>query len=582
MIFIILTFLIISISIIQLSLCPFTKVEESFNLHAIHDFLHLSSIKALPFQGDHVTFTGPIPRTFVGSLTLATLSSPIIHALRLVGLLDSKLAESIVCRALLGSFNCLSIIYFGLCCRLNFGDRQAALMILICCSQFHLTFYSTRTLPNMFAFSLVQVGLGQFLLSLTVKQSNQSSKSNRIISFRRNSLNAFSILTFTTVVFRLELIGLVGGLTLVGLFLRRFTVWQVIGRGFLSAFGALELTVPIDSYFWQKLTWPEGSSVFFNVVQGNSKQWGVMPWHFYFTSSLPKLLGLHYLFGTIGFFLNRRVFYLGLISIGFLTMMSLLGHKEARFIIYIVPIWNLGSAIFINRIIKLKVFKSSLLKFMIFLIVFGTTIFQTVFTTFLSINNYVGGRAMVELHSIDRLKPLELKVHLDNLVCQTGASRFLQLKDSDSTDLYENSRPTWTYDKLSKNLTQFDIIVSERRQRKVDNPSTIEQQRTITDGEEEVLIPEGFRVLKTVPSFKRIKVGRIIGLVLNNKILMVFRNILLTIKVRIVERIAEGLIKKYGDGQNVELDEDGESFIENFVEFDNKRVKIYVNNRLNI
>jgi len=38
-------------------------------------------------------------------------------------------------------------------------------------------------------------------------------------------------------------------------------------------------TIAVDSYFWQKpidsLFWPEGSSFFFNVVQGKASDWGV-------------------------------------------------------------------------------------------------------------------------------------------------------------------------------------------------------------------------------------------------------------------------------------------------------------------
>lgn len=68
---------------LHLFLAPYTKVEESFNIQAVHDILTYDipldwKLANLTLQEhyDHTTFTGPIPRTFVGPLALAGASWP--------------------------------------------------------------------------------------------------------------------------------------------------------------------------------------------------------------------------------------------------------------------------------------------------------------------------------------------------------------------------------------------------------------------------------------------------------------------------------------------------------------------------
>jgi alpha-1,6-mannosyltransferase len=67
--------------LIHLIVSPYTKVEESFNIQAIHDIL----IHGIPSKNadqfftanyDHVSFPGSVPRTFVGALLLSGLSRP--------------------------------------------------------------------------------------------------------------------------------------------------------------------------------------------------------------------------------------------------------------------------------------------------------------------------------------------------------------------------------------------------------------------------------------------------------------------------------------------------------------------------
>lgn len=283
---------------------------------------------------------------------------------------------------------------------------------------------------------------------------------------KQGTLNACSFLTFAAVIFRLELVALLAPIVLLSLISKRVTFWQLVSRGFLVTFAALEMTLPIDSYFWQKLTWPEGTSLIFNVLEGKSADWGVMPWHFYFTSSLPKLLGISYPLALLGFVLNRKIFLLGACTLVFIVAMSCLGHKETRFIIYIVPVWNLSASVSVHRMSS-PFRHSRWIKLGIMSIVGVIATLNTALTTYLSMYNYPGGTAMVSLHSLEGFSGQDLNIHLDNLVSQTGGSRFLQLNDLDGIRTYPLSSKgrAWHYDKLA-NLTeasqQFDVILSEQ------------------------------------------------------------------------------------------------------------------------
>jgi alpha-1,6-mannosyltransferase len=73
--------LIPTFTLIHLYVSPYTKVEESFNIQAVHDILFhgIPTEKADQFftaNYDHVSFPGSVPRTFVGALMLSGFSRP--------------------------------------------------------------------------------------------------------------------------------------------------------------------------------------------------------------------------------------------------------------------------------------------------------------------------------------------------------------------------------------------------------------------------------------------------------------------------------------------------------------------------
>lgn len=136
----------------HLIVAPYTKVEESFNIQAIHDI----SNYGLPIQNissslhqyyDHFEFPGAVPRTFVGALALAGVSKPWI------GIIGTKYAQLVV-RAVLGIFNAYALLRYKAGLERAFGRNVGRWYILLQASQFHVVYYASRTLPNMFAFGL--------------------------------------------------------------------------------------------------------------------------------------------------------------------------------------------------------------------------------------------------------------------------------------------------------------------------------------------------------------------------------------------------------------------------------------------
>lgn len=68
--------------LVHLIAAPFTKIEESFNIEAVHDFLAYG----FPRNGseiaqnfEHALYPGPVPRTFVGPAALATVTAPFVR-----------------------------------------------------------------------------------------------------------------------------------------------------------------------------------------------------------------------------------------------------------------------------------------------------------------------------------------------------------------------------------------------------------------------------------------------------------------------------------------------------------------------
>jgi alpha-1,6-mannosyltransferase len=301
------------------------------------------------------------------------------------------------------------------------------------------------------------------------------------------------LLTIAGIVFRSELAILVGTITLYLFATRRISITGVIipaGLGGLVI--GLLCTVPLDSFMWQSFPlWPEWTAFYYNTIQGHSADWGVSPWHYYFTNALPRLLlnPAIYLLCIPVALLNvatrQRSLDLLVPLLSFVGLYSFLPHKEWRFIIYTVPgltgvaaagaswIWNRRAKSFTYAVLSLALVASVLLSFAA-----STTILA------LSSLNYPGGSALDILHhSIDHGEKAHVKVYMDNLACQTGVTRFLESHRgaqtiTDVLELQDTlSQRAWTYDKTEDPSAlldpmfwaKFDYVLAERPEKVIGN-----------------------------------------------------------------------------------------------------------------
>lgn len=326
-------------------------------MQAIHDFLynhiHLKSY-------DHFEFPGVVPRTCIGSLFLAMVTFPLSTILLTLDppIIPPKLSYQLVSRFVLGACSWIALCIFSQAAAKRFhSNRLGRLILLLSGLLFHIPFYASRTLPNTFAFIGVTIALSKWL--------------------QGNAKVALGIITATMTIFRCDLLVLLAPLTLQMLLFREVQILEVIVVGLMCGIPALASTFLIDSLFWQKLVWPEGVVLFFNTVQNKSSEWGVMPWHWYFTNALLKsfhlmlplsllgILGLGQwrkessknvtikaaLVGMLSPRLNTQLLRYISPCFAFISLYSILPHKELRFILPALPLLLLPPSVALDNML---------------------------------------------------------------------------------------------------------------------------------------------------------------------------------------------------------------------------------------
>ncbi|KIW20106.1 hypothetical protein PV08_00681 [Exophiala spinifera] len=475
---------IVALIQIHLYISPFTKVEESFNIQATHDILKYgvptqNTHLKLKAQYDHMTFSGAVPRTFIGPLILAAVAKPFVWYGHLNGLQQQMLV-----RTILGLFNGASLVSYASAVRRAYGSSASTWYTFLQGSQFHVLYYSSRTLPNMFAFGITTVGL-RFLLP------NPASPHLRV---RRTRL-ALYLLALAAVIFRSEVALLLASHCLY-LVLKSGTIPNAVSLirvvfipSILSATVAgLLLTVSIDTFFWQsrKLLWPELAAFLSNLFPSDdgigASAWGTSPWHWYFTSALPRLL-LNPLLIALPFWslftttttLRPQLFDLLVPSLSYISLYSILPHKETRFLFPIVPPVTASIALCASYI-STRRHRHRLYRVTTYLLLLSGALTATISTGLLlpiSSLTYPGGTALTALHavSLNYGPQPRVRVHLSNLALQTGVTHFLDepasnplhsrpvitlpgSADGRKPTIRSTTRTQWIYDK-SDNQTEF-------------------------------------------------------------------------------------------------------------------------------
>ncbi|KAI8324816.1 hypothetical protein GQ54DRAFT_295970 [Martensiomyces pterosporus] len=448
----------ISLSVL---LVPYTKVEESFFMQAVHDILKWGRVNS---SFDHLSFPGVVPRSFIGPLLVSALTYP---ASLLSGGASEGIWIQISARLVLGLAVAWANSVLRDAVRARLSSVAATWYGVFCVCQFHYTFWTARMLGNTLALVPMLLAQAHWLRCSAGAGSGRAGQRH----YRRMAV----LLAFTCIVLRFDTI--VFSAAMLVSEIPRLTRRTVVSTLAASACFALA-TLSIDSYYWQTPgMWPELQVFRFNVVEGRSSEWGVSPTHYYFTHFLPRLLLGALPFACLGALADRRAIRLAVPYMAAIGVFSANGHKEWRFIIHAVPVLNICAAAGVAglhkavRLKKLAVLAATALSLI--------SLAAVVFMTYISSLNYPGGHALSALHSIEQGRAPNARVHIDTYAAMTGVTRFGQVRDD------------WVYDKTEGlkpgQFSNYTHLV------------TSQPEQHVSEGFEVIGIQSGYAGLKIAP-----------------------------------------------------------------------------------
>ena len=378
--------LVLAVAATHVFLAPYTKVEESFNLQATHDVMvHGWDLSAY----DHHAFPGVVPRTFIGAIALAALAKPLQFALVFLRVLDgddargTKMGAQIAARLALALANVAALGRMRRVLRSAFGKGVGVAFALVVASQFHLTFYVSRTLPNTFALALTTLATADWLDAFFFSEKRTKPS---CFSVDARDARAVLLLTASFVIFRCDTALLLAPIGAHMLFTRAFSLAGAVNWGARCVAACLAITIAIDTAMWapppttdarerdalsfarddpqslsgssgssgsshslwpgsEGIMWPEGRVFWFNAYENRSHEWGTSPFSWYFADALPRAVGIWTPFVAFGAATNGKARVIALVALSFVTAYSFLPHKELRFVFPALPLCDACAAV---------------------------------------------------------------------------------------------------------------------------------------------------------------------------------------------------------------------------------------------
>lgn len=383
---------------------PFTKVEESFGMQAAHDLLfHGASIDAY----DHLEFPGVVPRSFAGPAATAVLAAPVVAVLRLTH--ASKLAAGVAVRVALASLGIAAL------CRLRGATARAhspaagTFLFALACAQFHLPFYLSRPLPNTYALVVTALATADWVDGTAPRR-------------------AIALLAATTALLRCDVLLLAGVMGLHMLWRRVIGFREAVVTAVAAGAAAAAASVAVDSYFWRRPLWPEATVFWFNTAENRSSEWGTAPWHWYGTSALPRaLLGAFPAAAAAPAVPGARA--AAIVAAAFTALYSFLPHKELRFLLPALPLFNVAAAVALAAVWRSGRIVARLT---VVALLAASAAATAGFVAAASVN-YPGGVALQRLHALAASDATAHphawppRVHVGVLPAMTGVTRFGEL-----------------------------------------------------------------------------------------------------------------------------------------------------------
>lgn len=260
----------------------------------------------------------------------------------------------------------------------SFGPTVSKLVAILALSQFHFIFYSSRTLSNTFALTLTLFGIAAWLQK------------------RRIPLLFYA--TVACGVFRFDYAVFWGAILVVDALVSKEILKTVIS-GLLVSIPTIGASVALDSFWYGRLVWPEWEAFHFNVIQGQSVQWGVSPPMWYLIDAIPKIFNVAIPWILLSVLSSPKI-SAKIMSpcILFISVFSAFPHKELRFLMPIIPLFNTLAAIAINNITNHRWRIIKYTSRVIFVLSLIASLLFTCVSFAASMWNYPGGQALTLLN----------------------------------------------------------------------------------------------------------------------------------------------------------------------------------------